>query len=88
MTFRWRRPAAPNPGTDRRTLLLMLRRDEADAALTSLDGRSRTGHRRMSLLAELDRHLDDQAIAVCVRDALVHRPQQPGRSVAVVLVEA
>lgn len=88
VTLRWRRAAAPNPGTDRRTLLLMLRRDEADAALMSLDGRSRIGRRRMSLLAELDRCLDDEAIARYVRDALAHRPQEPGRSAADRLVEA
>ncbi len=88
VTLRWRRAAAPNRGTDRRTLLLMLRRDEAEAALTSLDGRCRAGHRRMSLLAELDRRLDDEGIALCVRDALLHRPQQPGRSAADLLVEA
>ena len=88
LTLRWRRAAAPNPGADRRTLLLMLRRDEADAALRSLDGRSRTGRRRMSLLAELDRRLDDDGVALCVRGALSHRRQRPGGSVADVLVEA
>jgi hypothetical protein len=88
VTLRWQRLAAPNPGTDRRTLLLMLRRDEAAAALMALDGRSRSGRRRMSLLAELDRCLDDDAVGTCVRDALIHRPQQPGRSAVDQLIDA
>lgn len=89
VTLRWRRAAGPNPGTDRRTLLLMLRRDEAEAALTSLVGRcTSAGRRRMSLLAELDQCLDDEAIALCVRDALLHRLQQPGQSAKDLLIEA
>ncbi len=88
VTLQWRRPPASNPGTDRRTLLLMLRRDEVEAALTSRDGRCRAGHRRMSLLAELDRLLDDDEIAGCVRDAVSGRPQRPGRSAAELLVVA
>lgn len=88
VTLRWRRAAAPNPATDRRTLLLMLRRHEAEAALTSLGGRCRAGHRRMSLLAELDRRLDEEGVALCVRDALVRRRKQPGRLAPDLLVEA
>jgi hypothetical protein len=73
VSLEWRRSALRNPVTDRRTLLLMLRRDETEAALASLDGRSRTGRRRMSLLAELDRRLQDEQIAACVRSALLRR---------------
>jgi hypothetical protein len=87
VTLRWRRAAGPNPATDRRTLLLMLRRDEAEALLTSLVGGCLAGRRRMSLLAELDGRLDDEAIALCVRHALLHRAQQPGRSAADLFIE-
>lgn len=87
-TLRWRRAASSNPKTDRRTLLLMMRRDEAEAALTFLDGRCRAGSRRMSLLAELDRRLDDDGIALCVRQALLRRGQRPGRVAADLLIES
>lgn len=73
VTLKWHRSAHPNPCTDRRTLLLMLRSDEAVAALAGWDGCWRTGRRRMSLLAEIDRCLDDERIAECVREALLRR---------------
>lgn len=76
-TLHWHRQAASNPKTDRRTLLLMLRREEAERALTTIDGADRARCRRMSLLAELDRQLDDRAVADCVRAALATR--QPRR---------
>src|SRR4051794_23269068 len=71
--FVWRRKVQANPGLDRRSLLLMLRRDEAERALSSLDGRDRTRRRRMSLLAELDSRLADEDLASCVRGALGRR---------------
>jgi hypothetical protein len=42
----------------------------------------------MSLLAELDGRVDDEGIALCVREALVRRPQRPGRSCTDLLIEA
>jgi hypothetical protein len=78
VTLRWHRSAAPNPATDRRTLLLMLRKQEAEVALKLLDGQDKAGRRRMSLLAELDRRLDNDAIAECVRTALARRSSERG----------
>jgi hypothetical protein len=71
--MRWHRPAAPNPATDRRTLLLMLRKEEALSALSALDGEVPQARRRMALLAGLDRRLDDTAVRACVRGALARR---------------
>lgn len=73
VSLSWHREASANPGVDRRSLLLMLRKDEAAKALAALDSGICIGRRRMSLLAELDRRLDDAAVAECVRAALVRR---------------
>jgi hypothetical protein len=72
-SMHWHRPAAPNPATDRRTLLLMLRKEEALSALSALDGDLPVARRRMALLADLDRRLDDTAVRACVRGALARR---------------
>jgi hypothetical protein len=72
-SMRWHRPAAPNPAPDRRTLLLMLRKEEALSALSALDGDVTLARRRMALLADLDRRLDDTAVRACVRGALARR---------------
>lgn len=72
-SMRWHRSAAPNPATDRRTLLLMLRKEEALSALSALDGEVPLARRRMALLRDLDRRLDDTAVRACVRGALARR---------------
>lgn len=73
MSMRPLRAAGLNPSTDRKSLLLMLRRHEAARLLADIDGLDRSRRRRMSLLAELDRRLEDREIRDCVRHALIQR---------------
>lgn len=80
--LRWHRRPLHNDAVDAKTLLRLLWRDEAEHALRALDGQRRTGRRYQSLLGELWRTLDADAIDACVRHALLRRTAHEGRVAA------
>lgn len=71
--LRWHRRPTSNPNLDRNSLLRLLWRDEAEAALEAIDGKVRCRKRRHALLAELGRRLTASELETCVRRALLER---------------
>jgi hypothetical protein len=85
-SLRWHRKPDVNNRLDRKTLLRLLWRDEAEIALREVDGEPRPGRRRHSLLGEIWRTLDADSIETCVQQALLRRTAYGGRIASHALV--
>jgi hypothetical protein len=84
--LRWHRTPEVNTELDRKMLLRLLWREEAESALRQVDGEPRPGRRHRSLLGEIWRTLDADSIEACVRQALLRRTPYEGRIAAHALV--